>query len=80
MKWVAGGLSSEVRRPCPDAKHSSPPSDDFENERSYSCISPCDVPASLGIYFPFLDDSYNRGISLKTQFVVLFLVCSYPVM
>ena len=46
----SGGLSLEVRRPYPEAVHSSPPSDDCENEGSYSCISPYVVTASVGIY------------------------------
>lgn len=75
----SGGLSPEVRRPSPEADHSSPPSDDFEKERSYTSISPYGVSASVGISLPFLDVTYSRSISLKTQSVVLFLVCSYPV-
>jgi hypothetical protein len=80
MQWGAGELSPGIRRPWPEADHSSPPSEDFENERSYTCISPYDVTASIGISLPLLVDSYNQPIALKTQFVVLFLVCSYSVM
>ena len=78
MQWVAEDLPPGVR--CSEAGHSSPPIDDFENERIYTCISPYDVLASIGISLPFFVDSNHRCISLKTQFVVSFIVCSYPVM